>query len=80
MIRRFLQWTVVGCFISGVVWAGSPTTRPRSESTSDKPDRSYGTAIQWESNLELAAKKAERQGKLLMVLAVAGHFEDPGFT
>jgi (p)ppGpp synthase/HD superfamily hydrolase len=29
---------------------------------------------------KVAAKKAEREKKLLMVLAVAGHFEDPFFT
>ena len=53
---------------------------PRTSPKPGQPDRSYRTAIQWERDVAAAAKKAERLDKLLMVLAVAGHFEDPFFT
>ena len=80
MIRRVALSAVVLAGAAGLVWGADPTTSSRSQPTSSKPDCSYGTALQWESKLETAAKKAEREHKLLMVLAVAGHFEDPFFT
>jgi hypothetical protein len=61
------------------VWGGDPSDNSR-RTTPSKPDCSFGTALQWEKRLDLAAKKATREDKLLMVLAVAGHFEDPFFT
>ncbi len=68
--------------LAAVVLLGGadPTKDARSQPVNSKPDRSYGTTIQWESDLHKAAKLADRQDKLLMVLAVAGHFEDPFFT
>ncbi len=59
---------------------GEPSKRTPSRPTRTRPDHSYSTALQWEPKMELATKKARRQRKLLLVLAVAGHFEDPGFT
>jgi hypothetical protein len=43
-------------------------------------DCRYGTAIEWESSIERAADKANREGKLLLVLHISGNFEDPGKT
>jgi hypothetical protein len=56
------------------------TTPEPNRSAASKPDRSYGTALEWETSVEAAAKKADRFNRLLLVLAVAGHFEDPFFT
>ena len=78
MSRRIVASAIVSLGLVGLLNAGDPERRPVP--TRSKPDRSFGTAIQWESSMEKAAKLAERQDKLVMVLAVAGHFEDPFFT
>ena len=40
----------------------------------------YGTSIFMEDSPTLAAKKALKEEKLVMVLHVSGHFEDPKLT
>ena len=40
----------------------------------------FGTAIDFVRSPALACDRAAREQKLVMVLHVAGHFEDPGFT
>jgi hypothetical protein len=65
---------------AGLAWGAVPGDNSRGQPTPSKPDRSFGTTIQWEKQLESASKTADRERKLLMVLAVAGHFEDPFFT
>ena len=40
----------------------------------------YGTTIVWADSPSDAAKKAKEEQKLVFVLHVSGHFEDPKFT
>ncbi|GBD36086.1 hypothetical protein HRbin36_01206 [bacterium HR36] len=40
----------------------------------------YGTAIEFEPTPKAAAKRAAAEEKLVLVLHVSGHFEDPGLT
>lgn len=40
----------------------------------------YGTSIHLEDTPAAAAKKAKEEEKLVMVLHVSGHFEDPALT
>jgi hypothetical protein len=80
MLRRIKLSAIVCVGITGILVAADPAGPKTSNPTPSKPDRSYGTALQWEPTLDGAAKKAGRSGKLLLVLAVAGHFEDPFFT
>jgi hypothetical protein len=40
----------------------------------------FGTAIDFVRSPALACDRAAREQKLVMVLHLAGHFEDPGFT
>ena len=40
----------------------------------------YGTKIDFVDNPKEAAALAKKQEKLVMVLHVSGHFEDPGLT
>lgn len=40
----------------------------------------YGTAIEFEPSPKDAAKRAAQEEKLVMVLHVSGHFEDPALT
>jgi hypothetical protein len=47
----------------------------------DKPAAgSHGTKIDFVSTPREAAKQAKKAGKLVFVLHVSGHFEDPRFT
>jgi hypothetical protein len=76
MVRHIVLSGVLAS--ASLVWAADPVTSKQAEP--QKADRSFGTALQWETTIAEASKKASRQNKLLMVLAVAGHFEDPFFT
>lgn len=40
----------------------------------------YGTAVEFSDSPKEAAKQAARDEKLVFVLHVSGHFEDPGVT
>jgi len=40
----------------------------------------YGTSVHFEQSPKDAAKKAEKEEKLVVVLHVSGNFEDPNFT
>jgi len=40
----------------------------------------FGTAVQFLDTPTEAAQQAKKEGKLVLVLHVSGHFEDPRFT
>lgn len=40
----------------------------------------FGTSLQFEATPKDAAKKAQKEEKLVLVLHVSGNFEDPTFT
>ena len=56
-----------------------PEPEPTAAASPAKCDR-YGTAIDFVRSPALAFKQAAREEKLVMVLHIAGHFDDPGFT
>jgi hypothetical protein len=78
-MNRRIALSVIVLAAAGVA-GGGDQDKSKTKPAVSKADRSYGTCLQWESELDVAAKKATREKKLLMVLAVAGHFEDPFFT
>jgi hypothetical protein len=39
-----------------------------------------GTAIPWCESIDAARDQARRENKLVLVLHVSGHFDDPGMT
>jgi hypothetical protein len=43
-------------------------------------DSCFGTSVQFEDTPSAAARKALKEHKLVFVLHVSGHFEDPRFT
>jgi hypothetical protein len=43
-------------------------------------NQSYGTSVRWAGSPSDAAAKAKAEEKLVFVLHVSGHFEDPKFT
>jgi hypothetical protein len=42
--------------------------------------KTYGTSIEWVDTPSDAANQAKKEEKLVFVLHVSGHFEDPGVT
>jgi hypothetical protein len=73
----FRLWTcaLLLC-LAGAAWADK-----RPAAAEDKPAcGSHGTAIDFVATPGEAAKQAKKEGKLVFVLHVSGHFEDPRFT
>lgn len=46
----------------------------------DEPCSTYGTRVLWEKSIDRATAKAKKEGKLVLVLHISGHFEDPNKT
>ena len=40
----------------------------------------HGTAFGWESSIDEARRRAEREGRLVLVLHISGHFDDAALT
>ena len=51
-----------------------------SESCTKCGNKTYGTSVEWSGSPSEAAAKAKAAEKLVFVLHVSGHFEDPKFT
>lgn len=49
---------------------------PKAETTCGD----YGTSVHFEDSPVKAAQAAKKDGKLVMVLHISGHFEDPALT
>jgi hypothetical protein len=62
----------------GLVCGISASTQTKSKDTSTCGH--YGTAVDFLSSPSDAATQAKKDEKLVFVLHVSGHFEDPKFT
>ena len=67
-MRRLLFGVAAVAFLAAPAGALEPTSC------------GYGTKIDFVDNPKEAAALAKKQEKLVMVLHVSGHFEDPGLT
>ncbi len=56
-----------------------PIPAPRPKPPEDTCGK-YGTSVEFLSTPSEAARKARQEQKLVFVLHVSGHFEDPKFT
>ena len=61
------------------MWRRSRSSR-RPVSAADPTTCGHGTKIDFMDNPKEAAALAKKEEKLVMVLHVSGHFEDPGLT
>jgi hypothetical protein len=89
LMHRLLLRTAAGlCLASlaGLAVAGDPgakgrPTTPGGKATPGEPTcGNHGTSIDFVDTPSEAAKRAKKEGKLVFVLHVSGHFEDPRFT
>ena len=76
---RNLRWTLASVAALGLVL---PAQADQANKPSDKPACSgdYGTTVHFEKSPSDAARKALKEEKLVCVLHISGHFEDPDFT
>lgn len=76
---RTLRWMLASVVALGLALPAQadPVSKP-----SDKPTCSgdYGTTVHFEKSPSDAARKALKEEKLVCVLHISGHFEDPDFT
>jgi hypothetical protein len=95
-VRRMLAFTAAAGLISGlwlldgVQAGGLKATSPnavakkkvvRPAVPSDETcSGDHGTAIEFEASPSDAARKALKEEKLVLVLHISGHFENPDFT
>ena len=73
-MSKFTMATLVAALLA----AGS--ARAADESCAQCGKQSYGTTIEWSGSPSEAAAKAKAEEKLVFILHVSGHFEDPKFT
>jgi hypothetical protein len=77
-MRQRLRWLALGLF---ALWGTAVVAAP--EDQAKKPQatcKTYGTSVQFDTTPAAAAKRAEAEEKLVMVLHISGLFEDPDFT
>ena len=77
---RALATLSISLFLCGAAVAQSGPCDEQTATCQESADRSYGTALTWEPDNEAAALEAQKSGKLLLMLHLSGHFEDPART
>jgi hypothetical protein len=74
-------WGTAIAFAAAATLCLSGTADARSTpKKKETPCGDFGTSIYLEDTPAAAAKKAKEEEKLVMVLHVSGHFEDPALT
>ncbi|HLN33533.1 MAG TPA: hypothetical protein VK395_37745 [Gemmataceae bacterium] len=75
-MRRVILSAAVGL----ILLPGSALTSPPERISGNATCGSYGTSVEFVSSPSEAARQAKQEEKLVFVLHVSGHFEDPKFT
>jgi hypothetical protein len=79
-VSWYLRTLAIGLIAAGICvpgWtAGSKKGGPGQPETCGD----YGTSVHFEKNPKDAAKKALKEEKLVLVIHISGHFEEPDYT
>lgn len=81
--RRFVARGLALCAAAGLCFLALPYAQgknPPPKASEKECTGDYGTSVQFVDTPKEAAKLAEKQQKLVMVLHVSGEFEDSGLT
>ena len=73
-MHRMLSGTAVGSLLAAALWIGGGAAPAGAK------EGCHGTTINFVDSPSEAARKAKKEEKLVFVLHVSGHFEDPRFT
>lgn len=65
---------------AAAVLAAGPVAAGRSPAPKPATCGEYGTSVEFEDSPAAAAKQAMKDEKLVMILHVSGHFENPALT
>jgi hypothetical protein len=85
-MRRFWFTAALGLALAplpATSLSPAKAARPGPDIVTDKAEKScgsYGTQIDFLDSPAEAAKQAKKENKLVFILHVSGHFEDPRFT
>jgi hypothetical protein len=86
-VRRLFPITVTGlCLAAWLLpakaWCSGAGTfdKSQAEKKSESACGKFGTSVEFLGPPTAAARKAKQEEKLVFVLHVSGHFEDPRFT
>ncbi len=72
---------LVGRPVSGIASPATPIKKaPVAKEAPEATCGSHGTSLDFVDTPKEAAALARKEGKLVLVLHVSGHFEDPRFT
>lgn len=87
-MRRIVQLTAAAAWLGsalGLAIAGDPGAAVKSPPAPTSPVKAgacgnCGTTVEFVRSPSEAARLAKEEKKLVLVLHVSGHFEDPAFT
>ena len=77
-MRRILSLMAVGALC--LLWLGPVQATQKAKAPKAETCGEFGTNVHFEKNPSDAARRALKEEKLVMVLHISGHFEDPDFT
>ncbi len=80
-MRRILLFMAAGVWLTsalGLANAGNPGNDPKQ--VKESSCGGFGTSVEFVTTPSEAAHQAKKEQKLVYVLHVSGHFEDPRFT
>jgi hypothetical protein len=78
-VRAILLFSAAGIWLTSTLALGMASGLG-DEGSKESSCGSYGTSVKFVSTPSEAARQAKREEKLVFVLHVSGHFEDPTFT
>jgi hypothetical protein len=73
------RWSSVAALAATLVLGGLAAAKGKSP-PKEPACGEYGTSVHFEDTPAAAAKQAQKEEKLVLVLHVSGHFENPEFT
>jgi hypothetical protein len=72
--------TLLGTLALGLTFVATAQARDYLKPASETGCATHGTAVQFYDSPQEAAQQARKEEKLVLVLHVSGHFEDPKLT
>lgn len=79
-MRWILRMTAVGLLAAALGVPALAQKTPPGKGSSAPTCGDHGTSIQFEANVKDAAKKAEKEQKLVLAIHISGYFEDSEYT
>ena len=79
-MRWILRVTAVGLLAAVFIVPAAAQKTSLGKGSGAETCGDHGTSVRFEANVKDAAKKAEKEQKLVLAIHISGHFEDSDFT